>query len=203
MLSTPPAFILSQDQTLKFKCCLILSELLAWLIILVCLLLLKSISVRISSDQICSLNILLEFSRLSYCSVINVLCCPFYRSSLFILPHSLEFVKNFFISFHRLLFPRQLFNYIKVLILCQELFIFSFSRNSSAYCFQEFPFRFEDCGLRFSVTATLISLAYYILNVNLFFNFFYILLFPHFLSYFFLLPYYLKHFLLTLFGELL
>ena len=93
VLSTPPAFILSQDQTLKLKC-LIRSRLLAWLIIPVCFSLLFKEQFVL---QICSLNILLEFSRLSYCSVINVLCCL--SDSLFSLTHSFEFVKYFLFLF--------------------------------------------------------------------------------------------------------
>ena len=107
VLSTPPAFILSQDQTLKLKC-LILSELLAWLIILWFIseplnsLLFKERFVL----QICSLNILLEFSRLSYCSVIKVLRRPVrvpHRDSLFSLPNFKAFVNYFFIYFFKVI----------------------------------------------------------------------------------------------------
>ena len=50
--------------------------------------------------KVCSLNLLLEFSRLSYCSIIKVLCSlAFQRNSLFSLTYSFELVKHFFILF--------------------------------------------------------------------------------------------------------
>ena len=73
VLSTPPAFILSQDQTLKLKFFL---QNLAWLISRFLLFRCPfHISWNIKGtvrEPLGSFEILIEFSRLSYCSVINV-----------------------------------------------------------------------------------------------------------------------------------
>ena len=50
--------------------------------------------------KVCSLNLLLEFSRLSYCSIIKVLCSlAFQRNSLFSLTQLSQLVKHFFYFF--------------------------------------------------------------------------------------------------------
>ena len=105
---------------------MILSELLAWLIIL------RFISEPLNSLlfkerfvlQICSLNILLEFSRLSYCSVINVLRC---RSNFYSLTYSFEFVKYFFLLFTFSAFCQKSLFSISYCCLLVKSFIFLFS----------------------------------------------------------------------------
>ena len=93
MLSTPPAFILSQDQTLMLKClsCQMSSG------ITVCL--------SCSISRTCSLNnswisykILMESSGLHYCLFVKVLRC-LSRDSLFNISQPSALVNNFFIFF--------------------------------------------------------------------------------------------------------
>ena len=127
MLSTPPAFILSQDQTLMFKSFFLQN--LAWLISSVGL---SSFTVLRSSvlhrcvRQIFRFAwiILFEFFKVFYCSVINVL---FVVSNNFdILAHLLSFVNNFFIFFFAIVFW-QLCKSSTICFHCQELFYFVFA----------------------------------------------------------------------------
>ena len=105
MLSTPPAFILSQDQTLILKVVLQNSLSLFFRFtsfdVYCCL---GAIFLRIATVfRLCSFWIILSnLSRLSHCSVINVLCCRL-ADSLFIISNFLLFVKNFFIYFSQVL----------------------------------------------------------------------------------------------------
>ena len=131
VLSTPPAFILSQDQTLMFK--FVLGHSKAWLFYNRFLLCLKSVHIektaqlrfrfvslfgvrqtRLSppaSRQInltpcirtpsCFSLLSQNLSRLFHCSVIKVVCCSRLSDNFYILPKSFAFVKNFFELFSK------------------------------------------------------------------------------------------------------
>ena len=122
MLSTPPAFILSQDQTLMLKClsCQMSSG------ITVCL--------SCSISRTCSLNnswisyeILMESSGLHYCLFVKVLRC-LSRDSLFNISQPSALVNNFFIFLKQFCFsvvtdpsPNNKSKYSTLLRQCQHL----------------------------------------------------------------------------------
>ena len=93
MLSTPPAFILSQDQTLMLKClsCQMSSG------ITVCLSCSISRTCPLNNSWI-SYKILMESSGLHYCLFVKVLRC-LSRDSLFNISQPSALVNNFFIFF--------------------------------------------------------------------------------------------------------
>ena len=103
MLSTPPAFILSQDQTLKKCVCSKFNiNSLAYISLFTVLKDLSIVLWMCLSLQAVSFK---EFSRIVYvfhCSVIKVLICPLSRDSLFTISQLFLFVNNFFIFFKSL-----------------------------------------------------------------------------------------------------
>ena len=103
MLSTPPAFILSQDQTLKKCVCSKFNiNLLAYISLFTVLKDLSIVLWMCLSLQTVSFK---EFSRIVYvfhCSVIKVLICSLSRDSLFTISQLFLFVNNFFIFFKSL-----------------------------------------------------------------------------------------------------
>ena len=114
MLGTPPAFILSQDQTLMFK--IWFRSKIAWLIFkpyyccLVFLFWMFSRTSRLNQKPLFFKN----FQGFTYCSVFKVLCCwmlSFVLSSNFyILSQLLLFVNNFFHFFEFLFLNRRSFS---------------------------------------------------------------------------------------------
>ena len=101
VLSTPPAFILSQDQTLKLSLILFRTTLALFF-------LLKESSKGLfrcpfglycfwgTISRLLRMKISNEFSGLSYCLIIKVHVLSFYRSSLTSVPQYFLFVKRFF-----------------------------------------------------------------------------------------------------------
>ena len=127
MLSTPPAFILSQDQTLMFKKLKLLS--LIGQSKLACCSFRKSeftvfkgsLKFQRSSHLLCRYRIIsyelcsfLNLSRFIHCSVIKV------PTSL--LPELYKLLRNFYHCRDLLSFPRQLIYIIISFIVCQQLF---------------------------------------------------------------------------------
>ena len=99
MLSTPPAFILSQDQTLVKS--FFRQDQPFWLIHPFLLFSASSeAEAHQKSSSQCSFFEFLSFKKFSrivvYCLVIKVHLCSLSSDSLFILSHPLSFVKNFF-----------------------------------------------------------------------------------------------------------
>ena len=151
MLSTPPAFILSQDQTLikslslrtnlaSFKkFCLFpsLSESLQILLFLG-----RTFHVLFVSEfSLGQLLVRLEFSGLFYCSVIKVLCSHlncFISESSFSLSHLYVIVNKFFIFLKTFMFF--IFLNLSVAFIQQLLYITSFTRVCQAF-FIKFRFR--------------------------------------------------------------
>ena len=99
VLSTPPAFILSQDQTLVKS--FFRQDQPFWLIHPFLLFSASSeAEAHQKSSSRCSFFEFLSFKKFSrivvYCLVIKVRLCSLSSDSLFILSHPLSFVKNFF-----------------------------------------------------------------------------------------------------------
>ena len=137
MLSTPPAFILSQDQTLMLKV-LIQPEYLAFLnqkqvptgILIQVLLFLRFALLKAVRSSFDDLNYsLMNLSRL-FTVQLSMFFVLLSCDSLFILSNRCSFVKHFF-YFFELCFKfsvlRQLVYSIKMFCICQELFSFSFA----------------------------------------------------------------------------
>ena len=134
MLSTPPAFILSQDQTLMFKSWFFQN--LAWLnfriqsrrtvTVFGCVFFWKRCDSAFESR---SLNYsLTNLSRLFHCSVFNVLCL---FDSLFILSKCFRRVKiffNFFI-FHHSVISRAIY-----ILSCRSCFVNTFLSFFLSFC---------------------------------------------------------------------
>ena len=143
MLGTPPAFILSQDQTLMLKSfsspeqsgfpSLFASQTFLDLTVLFG---------SILSNLICSLKFFLEFSGLHYCLFVKVLCCALFSNNSDILSCASNFVNNFFKLFSKtfwtliqafeyrgnLCFARWIFNISYPSCLCQHVFELFFVR---------------------------------------------------------------------------
>ena len=104
MLSTPPAFILSQDQTLVISS-FPQDQLSGWSILFYCFPLLPKQRRIKKSFSRCSFFEFLSFKKFSrivvYCLVIKVRLCSLSSDSLFSLSYPLSFVKNFFQVFLR------------------------------------------------------------------------------------------------------
>ena len=137
MLSTPPAFILSQDQTLMLKV-LIQPEYLAFLnqkqvptgILIQVLLFLRFALLKAVRSSFDDLNYsLMNLSRL-FTVQLSMFFVLLSCDSLIILSNRCSFVKHFF-YFFELCFKssvlRQLVYSIKMFCICQELFSFSFT----------------------------------------------------------------------------
>ena len=99
VLGTPPAFILSQDQTLMFN--LLNCKINVWLIFTVLLFVLGFCSSEFSSQDLplsCFVNGIFRVALLFICQG-TLLCCFLVRCSLFILSCSFSIVKHFFLFF--------------------------------------------------------------------------------------------------------
>ena len=105
MLGTPPAFILSQDQTLMLKVFPCQNYLAFHLYLLQISLLQTFLDLTvlfgsILSNLICSPKFFLEFSGLHYCLFVKVLCCSLFSGNFCILSLASNFVNNFFYFFN-------------------------------------------------------------------------------------------------------
>ena len=135
MLSTPPAFILSQDQTLMLKS---LSQVqnLAWLIYPLFTVFGLLISQRPRMLDTCPLIDFSIFISLGIFKVVSLFNYQFsfclFRNSLFIISHFVLFVKNFFSflffkTFHfAIAFHDNVIYLITSSFHCQQLFYFFF-----------------------------------------------------------------------------
>ena len=109
MLSTPPAFILSQDQTLMLK----VYPVQKFLATVFKVAFYKKLFVHLYDDLnflICELLRYLESFKVIHCSVVNVLCFSAVRclsDNFYILSKTFVFVKNFFIFLFAVLSNKQ------------------------------------------------------------------------------------------------
>ena len=132
MLSTPPAFILSQDQTLMLKV-LIQPEYLAFLnqkqvptgILIQVLLFLRFALLKAVRSSFDDLNYsLMNLSRL-FTVQLSMFFVLLSCDSLIILSNRCSFVKHFFLKLcFKFSVLRQLVHSIKMFFICQELFYF-------------------------------------------------------------------------------
>ena len=91
MLSTPPAFILSQDQTLMFK--FVLGHSKAWLFYNRFTVVYKVFTITRKAIAF----LFLDLSRLFHCSVIKVVCCSRFKRQLLYLTKVICFCQELFL----------------------------------------------------------------------------------------------------------